>query len=214
MKKIAVILSGCGNMDGAEIHESVTTLLAIDKEGASYQCFAPDIPQHHVINHMTGQKMNETRNVMIESARIARGKIKPLSEYNCDEFDAIILPGGYGAAKNLSNFASEGENCIINSEVEKAIISTHNAGKPIGALCISPVLIAKTIKGAKLTIGNDKTTAKAIENMGGIHEDTGKTDITIDKENKIITTACYMFDSSIKEIAKGAENLVKAIMKL
>lgn len=212
MKKFAVVLSGCGVFDGAEIHEATMTLYAIMKEGGSYEIFAPDIEQHHVVNHITGEEMNEKRNVLIESARIARGKIKPLSEYNAEEFDALMYPGGFGVAKNLSSFAFEGENCSVNPEVEKSVLDTVKAGKPIGALCISPAIMAKILQGAEVTIGNDKGTAEAIEKMGSVHKTTTHGEVVVDEGFKLVTTPCYMLDATILDIAEGAINVVKTIM--
>ncbi|MCF6240716.1 MAG: isoprenoid biosynthesis glyoxalase ElbB [Bacteroidales bacterium] len=212
MKKFAVVLSGCGVFDGAEIHEATMTLYAIMKEGGSYEIFAPDIEQHHVVNHITGEEMNEKRNVLIESARIARGKIRPLSEYNADEFDALMYPGGFGVAKNLSNFAFEGANCTVNSEVEKSVLDTVKAGKPIGALCISPAIMAKILEGAEVTIGNDQGTADAIEKMGSVHKTTTHGEVVVDEGFKLVTTPCYMLDATILDIAEGAINVVKTIM--
>ena len=155
-KKIAVILSGCGVYDGAEIHESVITLLRLDQRGAQVQCFAPDIAQLHVINHLTGEEMPETRNVLVESARIARGEVKNIQEANADEFDALIVPGGFGAAKNLSNFAAEGAGCSVNPEVLALAEAFAEAGKPVGLICISPALAAKIYgPGVTCTIGNE-----------------------------------------------------------
>jgi enhancing lycopene biosynthesis protein 2 len=145
MKKIAVVLAGNGVYDGAEIHEATLTLLAIARNGAQYQCFAPDVEQAHVVNHLTGEEMPEKRNVLVEAARIARGNIKPLSEYNAKDFDAIVFPGGFGAAKNLCTFAFDGVDCKVNPDVEKAVRSTVAEEKPVGALCISPVLITKIL---------------------------------------------------------------------
>ncbi len=212
MKKFAVVLSGCGVFDGAEIHEATMTLYAIMKEGGSYEIFAPDIEQHHVVNHITGEEMNEKRNVLIESARIARGKIKPLNEYNAEEFDALMYPGGFGVAKNLSSFAFEGENCSVNAEVEKSVLDTVKAGKPIGALCISPAIMAKILQGAEVTIGNDKGTAEAIEKMGSVHKTTTHGEVVVDEGFKLVTTPCYMLDATILDIAEGAINVVKTIM--
>lgn len=214
MKKIAVVLSGNGVFDGAEIHESTLTLLAIARQGASYQCFAPNVDQAHVINHLTGEEMPETRNVLIESARIARGKIIPLSEYNAAEYDAIIFPGGFGAAKNLSTFAFDGANCTVNTDVEQAIKSTVEAAKPIGALCIAPVILAKILDGAQLTIGQDASTAAAISQMGGVHKNTGHGEIVVDEKYKIVTTPCYMLDATIVQIADGADNVVKKLLEI
>jgi enhancing lycopene biosynthesis protein 2 len=165
MKKFAVILSGSGVYDGSEIHEATLSLYAIMKHGASYEIFAPDIKQHHVINHITGTEMKEERNVLIESARIARGQIKPMSAFKQAEFDALLMPGGFGAAKNLSDFAFKGAEAGVHFEVKNAIQEMNRAGKPIGALCIAPALIALTLDDVDLTIGNDKDTAEALEKL-------------------------------------------------
>jgi enhancing lycopene biosynthesis protein 2 len=214
MKRFAVILSGCGVYDGAEIHEATLTMLAIDKHNGEYQCFAPDVNQAHVINHLDGKEMKETRNVFVESARIARGNIKPLNRFNTGDFDAVIFPGGFGVAKNLCTFAFDGAECTVNPEVEKVIKAMHAAGKPIGALCISPVLISKVLGDIKVTIGNDTETANAIQSMGGRHEKASHGEVIIDNKNKIVTTPCYMLDASISQIAEGAENIVKALLKM
>lgn len=214
MKKIAVVLSGNGVFDGAEIHEATLTLLAIAKKGASYQCFAPDINQAHVINHLTGEVMPETRNVLVESARIARGNIKPLSAYKAADYDALIFPGGFGAAKNLSTFAFEGPDCKINPDVENAIRTTVVAEKPIGALCISPVIIARVLVDVEVTIGNDIDTANSVETMGATHINTTHGEIVFDEKYKIVTTPCYMLDAKIDQIAEGAENVVEKILEI
>lgn len=213
-KKFAVILSGCGVYDGSEIHESVFTLWAIAKAGAEYEIFAPDINQSHVINHITGDEMDEKRNVLVESARIARGDIKPLSGLDVAQFDALIIPGGFGAAKNLSSFAFEGPDCSIHPEVEKAVRETNEAGKPIGAICISPVIIAKVLGEAKMTIGSDQGTAEAIKEMGATHVNTTHGEVVIDNERKIATTPCYMLNATVPQIATGAENIVNAVIKM
>ncbi|HKL66945.1 MAG TPA: isoprenoid biosynthesis glyoxalase ElbB [Bacteroidales bacterium] len=212
--KFAIILSGCGVYDGAEIHESTMTMLAIDKNGGEYDIFAPDVSQHHVINHLNGEEMDEKRNVLIEAARIARGDIKPLNKYNPSDYDALILPGGFGVAKNLCTYAIDGVDFKIDTVVEKALKSTHKAGKPIGALCISPVLLAGIFSEADLTIGKDKNTAADIEKLGSVHIEAGPGEVVIDNSNRIVTNPCYMLDSSITEIAEGAENVVKAIMEM
>ncbi|NPA43961.1 MAG: isoprenoid biosynthesis glyoxalase ElbB [Chlorobi bacterium] len=214
MKKIAIILSGCGVYDGAEIHEATMTMYAVVKHGGEYQVFAPDINQHHVINHITGEEMNETRNVLIESARIARGNIKPLSELNVSQFDAIMFPGGFGVAKNLSSFAFEGENCSVIPDVERVILDAVKERKPIGALCISPAIVAKVLEGVQVTIGQDKETADAINKMGGEHIDTTHGEVTIDYGFKVATTPCYMLDATIADIAEGAINVTKAVFDL
>ena len=148
--KIAVVLSGCGVFDGAEIHESVLTLLAINRQGGEYQCFAPDVPQAHVIDHRSGKETGETRNVLTESARIARGKIEDLAAFRAEDYDALMFPGGFGAAKNLSSFAFDGPDCIVQKDVSAAIAAMRAAGKPIGALCISPAIMAKVMGDVEL----------------------------------------------------------------
>ncbi len=213
-KKFAVVLSGSGVFDGAEIHEATLTLYAIVKNGGTYEIFAPDIPQHHVVNHITGEEMNETRNVLIEAARIARGKIKPLSKFNEKNFDAIIFPGGVGAAKNLSSFAFDGVNCSVNKDVENSIRQMADAKKPIGALCISPVILAKILGDVVLTIGQDAGTAEAVANMGATHRKTNHGEVVVDSRHKVVTTPCYMLDANIVQIAEGADNVVKTMMKL
>ena len=212
-KKFAVVLAGCGVFDGAEIHEATMTLYAIASQGGTYQIFAPDIEQHHVVNHITGEEMKEKRNVLIESARIARGNIKPLSDYNAKDFDALILPGGFGAAKNLCTFAFDGPNCKVNPDVERAIKETHTSKKPIGALCISPVLLAKILGNVIITLGQDEGTAKAVESLGAKHQKTNHAEVTVDKNNLLFTTPCYMLDASIVDIANGANAVVKEIIK-
>ena len=214
MKKIAVVLAGNGVYDGAEIHEATLTLFAIAEQGAQYQCFAPDINQAHVVNHITGEEMPEIRNVMVEAARIARGNIKPLSDYNASEFDAIIFPGGFGAAKNLCTFAFDGAECVVIPEAEKAIKDTVKAGKPIGSLCISPVMITKVLGDVKVTIGVDKEPAEAIQKMGGTHIKTTHGEIVVDEKYKVITTPCYMLDATIDQIALGVRNVVKKILEI
>lgn len=214
MKKFAVVLSGCGVYDGAEIHEATMTLYAIAKQGGMYEIFAPDVLQHHVVNHITGEEMSESRNVLVESARIARGNIKALSKLDINNFDALIFPGGFGVAKNLSDFAFKGADCTVNFEVEKVIKDAVSFGKPVGALCISPAIITKVLKGVSVTIGQDKGTADAIEFMGGHHKITNHGEVTIDEKFKVATTPCYMLDAKITDITDGAMNVVKAVYKL
>lgn len=212
-KKIAVVLSGSGVYDGAEIHEATLTMLAIARQGSSYEIFAPNIEQAHVINHLTGEEMPETRNVLVESARIARGKIADLSTYQANAFDALVFPGGFGAAKNLSTFAFEGPDCQVNPDVQEAVKQTVQAGKPIGALCIAPAVIARILKDVKVTIGNDSGTAGAIERMGGTHANTTHGEVIFDSKYKVYSTPCYMLDASIDQIADGADNIIRAILK-
>ncbi len=214
MKKIAVVLAGNGVYDGSEIHEATLTLLAVVRNGAQYQCFAPDIDQAHVINHLTGEEMPEKRNVLVEAARIARGDIKPLSEYNAKNFDALVFPGGFGAAKNLCTFAFDGVDCSVNPNAEKAVRNTIAEKKPVGALCISPVLITKILGDVKVTIGQDEAALQAIEKMGGTHKKTSHGQIVVDEKYKVVTTPCYMLDATIDQIADGAENVVKKILEM
>lgn len=213
MKKFAIILSGCGVYDGAEIHESVMTMYALAKNGAEYSLFAPDIAQHHVVNHLTGAEMPETRNVLVESARIARGQIQPLAELQMRDFDAIVFPGGFGVAKNLCSFAFKGADCEVHPQVAELIRDAVSLRKPIGALCISPVLLAKVMGSVEITIGDDAGTAAAVEKMGASHKNTSHGQVVIDSKHKIFTTPCYMLDATILQIAEGADNIVKAMLR-
>jgi enhancing lycopene biosynthesis protein 2 len=213
-KTFAVILSGCGHQDGAEIHEATLTLWAIHKNGAEFQCYAPDIKQHHVLNHITGKEMDEERNVLIESARIARGKITPLSAFAADSVDGLVLPGGFGAAKNLSSYAFDGADCTVNSDVAKAVQAMHAAGKPIGALCIAPVILAKVLGDVTLTIGQDSSTAANLAAMGAHHTPTLHGEIAVDRKNKVVSTPCYMLNSRVDQIGDGADHLIRAMLEM
>ncbi|QWA28764.1 isoprenoid biosynthesis glyoxalase ElbB [Pseudomonas sp. RC3H12] len=214
-KKVAVILSGCGVYDGAEIHESVITLLRLDQRGAQVQCFAPNIAQMHVIDHLTGEEMPESRNVLVESARIARGEVKDIREASAEDFDALIVPGGFGAAKNLSNFAVEGAGCTVQAEVLALAEAFAEAGKPVGLLCISPALAAKIYgPGVVCTIGKDADTAAAVVKMGGTHEECDVHDIVEDVQRKLVTTPAYMEAKSISEAAGGIYKLVDRVLEL
>jgi enhancing lycopene biosynthesis protein 2 len=214
MKKFAVLLSGCGVFDGAEIHEATLSLLAIVKQGGSYEIFAPDIKQHHVINHITGEEMDESRNVLVESARIARGQIRDLKQFNPASFDGLLLPGGFGAAKNLSSWAFEGADASVLPEVEEAITGMLTLKKPIGALCISPVILARVLGKIDLTIGNDEGTIDALESLGANHVYTTHGEVVVDPDHLLVSTPCYMLDATIDQIADGANNLVDAMIKL
>ncbi len=213
-KKFAIILSGNGVYDGAEIHEATMSMYAIVKNGSIYDVFAPDTEQYHVINHITGEEMNEKRNVMIEAARIARGKIAPVTDYSPDNYDGLLFPGGFGVAKNLCTFAFDGINCKVLPEIEKAIKDTVAAKKPIGALCISPVLIAKVLGDVEITIGQDEATAKQVEKLGASHINTYHGDVVVDSKFKIATTPCYMLDATIMDIAEDAENVVLSMLEM
>jgi len=216
MKKIAIILSGSGVYDGTEIHEAVLTLLAIDQCGASYRCFAPNINQHHVINHLTGAvSEDETRNVLVESARIARGDVEDISEFYVDEWDALIVPGGFGAAKNLSDFAMKGSECQVNEQVLAMCQAFAKAEKPAGYMCIAPAMLPLIYpKGVKGTIGHDAATAESIVAMGMEHIDADVESVIIDKDNQVVTTPAYMLATSIGEAAKGISRLVKTVIAM
>ena len=219
MKKIGVVLSGCGVYDGAEIHESVITLLAIDRAGAEAVCMAPNVEQMHVVNHLTGEEAaGEKRNVLIESARIARGEIKDISTVKADDIDALVFPGGFGAAKNLSSFAVKGENCDVHPEVLRLVKEFAAKQKPQAVLCIAPAMMAKIYQDAPkkpvLTIGNDKETSGKIEIMGSQHQDCSARDFVLDEENKIVSTPAYMLGQSISEVAEGIEKTINELIKL
>ncbi|WP_417316196.1 isoprenoid biosynthesis glyoxalase ElbB [Enterobacter sp.] len=215
MKKIAVVLSGCGVYDGSEIHEAVLTLLALARRDAGVVCFAPDKNQADVINHITGEVMPETRNVLTEAARIVRGDIHPLSEARADELDALIVPGGFGAAKNLSTFATEGSGCTVDPELKALAQAMHQAGKPLGFICIAPAMLPKIFDfPLRLTIGTDIDTAEVIEEMGGEHVPCPVDDIVVDEDNKVVTTPAYMLAQNIAEAATGIEKLVDRVLVL
>jgi enhancing lycopene biosynthesis protein 2 len=214
-KKVAVILSGCGVYDGSEIHESVITLLRLDQRGAKVQCFAPNVTQLHVVDHYSGDEMDETRNVLVESARIARGKIKDVRELHVADFDALIMPGGFGVAKNLSDFALSGANCTVQADVLNAAQAFVKANKPIGLMCISPVLAAQIFgKGVVCTIGNDHETAAALTQMGAVHNECAVEEIVEDASHKLISTPAYMLAQSISEAASGINKLVDRVLEL
>ncbi|MEO5349109.1 MAG: isoprenoid biosynthesis glyoxalase ElbB [Magnetococcus sp. YQC-3] len=213
-KQVGVVLSGCGVYDGAEIHEATLTLYFLDRAGAQAVCMAPNIPQHHVINHFTGALSDESRNVLVESARIARGNIRDLATVKADTLDAIILPGGFGAAKNLSTLAFNDGRNQVNGELAALLQGMHALGKPIGAICISPAVLALALadRGVLLTIGNDAETAGGIEATGNRHQESGADDIVVDPANKVVSTAAYMCASGIGEAGAGIEKLVGQIL--
>ncbi|PWC13327.1 isoprenoid biosynthesis protein ElbB [Brenneria roseae subsp. americana] len=215
MKRVGIVLSGCGVFDGSEIHETVLTLLALDRAGAQAVCFAPDKPQFNVINHLTGDVTNENRNVLIESARIVRGKIQPLSTADAQQLDALIVPGGFGAAKNLSDFATQGSACQVDEFLKLLTQEIYKQNKPIGFICIAPALLPTLLgEPIRVTIGNDIDTAEAIEEMGGIHVVCPVDDIVVDAEHKIVTTPAYMLANSIGEAALGIDKLVSRVLDL
>jgi enhancing lycopene biosynthesis protein 2 len=219
MPKVAVCLSGCGVFDGSEIHEAVLTLLALQQAGADVLCCAPDKPQMHVIDHARNQPSEaESRNVLVESARIARGNITPLAHVQASDIDALIFPGGFGAAKNLCTFATEGAECSVDDDVERIVSDMLEMGKPIGAICIAPAMIARIVgrKGiaATLTIGTDKETAAAINKMGARHQDCPATDVAVDGERKIVSTPAYMLGDGPAPVYIGIRKLVDEVLRL
>ncbi|MDP6339819.1 MAG: isoprenoid biosynthesis glyoxalase ElbB [Candidatus Marinimicrobia bacterium] len=218
MTKVGVLLSGCGVNDGAEIHESVITMLALDRAGTEMVLMAPNIDQMHVVNHYTGQEMDEFRNVLVESARIARGNIKDMAEVTGNDVDALIMPGGFGVAKNLCDYAMAGPECSINPDVYRLVSEVHLLQKPIGAICIAPAMMAKILReqdeSAEMTIGSDETTASDINAMGSKHIDCHVTEMVVDKKKKIVTTPAYMEAQSIKEAAEGIEKLVAQVLSM
>lgn len=215
-KRIGVVLSGCGVHDGAEIHEATLTLYFLDRAGAEILCMAPNVPQRQVVDHLTGQAMNETRNVLTESARIARGKIRDIATVSADELDGVILPGGFGAALNLSSVAIDGPQATVNPHVQALLQALHRAGKPIGAICISPALVSRVFasQGLTLTIGDDAGTAGAIRAMGNRHQESGFGEIVVDEANRVVSTAAYMCAASIAQAGQGIEKLVAKVLDM
>ena len=216
MAKVAVVLSGCGVYDGAEINEAVLTLLSLEQQGASYQCFAPDIDQLHVINHLTGEAVEgESRNVMVEAARIARGNVLDLAGARAEDYDALLVPGGFGAAKNLCNFAVAGTEMEIQPDFLRVAQAFHQAGKPIGLICIAPVMAAAICgEGTQCTIGNDAETAAAIQAMGGEHLECPVTEARVDSTRKMVTTPAYMLAGSVSEAYAGISDCVREVLAL
>lgn len=216
MAKVGVLLSGCGVFDGTEIHEAVLTLLALDRAGVEIVCMAPNVEQAHVINHLTQEVTAEKRNVLVESARIARGEIKDLKDVQAGDLDALIMPGGFGAAKNLSDFAFKGPQATVHPEVKRLLTDLAAAGKPIGAICIAPATLTKALADRKpeVTIGTDAGTASAIEAMGGRHKSCSVDMIHLDAGNKLVSTPAYMLGPGIKDVALGIEKLVARVVAL
>ncbi|HEX76332.1 MAG TPA: isoprenoid biosynthesis glyoxalase ElbB [Dehalococcoidia bacterium] len=216
MTKVGVALSGCGVYDGSEIHEATLTLYFLDRAGVDIIRMAPDINQSEVVDHLTGKLASERRNALIESARIARGDIKKMEGVKASDLDALIFPGGLGAQKNFCNFATKGKDCTVNPEVERLIREMHGTKKPLGFICIAPVIAAKVLGEfhPRLTIGSDRDTAKAIEEMGGKHIICKVDEIAVDEENKIVSTPAYMLGPTISRVALGIEKLVDNILQL
>ena len=214
-KKVAIILSGCGVFDGAEINETVLTALRLDQLGAQVEYFAPDMLQKAVINHQTGEEMPEQRNVLVESGRITRGKSRDIRELKAADFDAVILPGGFGVASNLSDFATAGADCTVQADTLQAILQFKDAKKPVGLICISPALSAKIFgEGVQCTIGTDADTAAVMTKMGAAHQDCAVDGIVVDKDNRLVTTPAYMLAQSISEAATGINKLVEQVLAM
>jgi len=218
MPKIGVVLAGCGAQDGAEIHESVITLLALDRMGADVRIMAPDMDQFHVINHFNGETMEQPRNILVEASRIARGNIVPVGTVNGDKLDALIFPGGTGMAKNLFDYAMTGPNCTVISDVEGLAREIIEAGKPLGAICIAPVMVAKVLQNmgrkGKVTGGCNEQINADIQTMGIEAEQAGAKDIVVDEKNKIVSTPAYVEANSIMEVAEGIEKLVRKVLEM
>ncbi len=217
MVTVGLVLSGCGYLDGTEIHEAVLAAYFLQAAGAELRWFAPDVDQMHVVDHRTGQEVpGERRNVLTESARIARGDIAPVDEARADDLDALVLPGGFGAAKNLSSFATEGAACQVHPAVEQLVRDVHAAGKPIGALCIAPAVIARVLgagESPRLTIGTDADTAAALNTMGARHEARGVDEIAFDADRNIVSTPAYMLGPDITAVAAGIEQCCRKVVE-
>lgn len=214
MKKFAVVLAGCGHKDGAEINEAVSLLLAIDQHRCEYQCFAPDRPQAEVIDHVAGKKVcNAKRNILSEAARIARGNVLPLEHFKAEDYDALFFPGGFGAAKNLCNYAFKGADMVVEPDVARVILEMHAAKKPIGAMCIAPMMLARLIPGVCVTLGAEGTdAAEHVKAWGAEHVQTENGDVCADNEDLVFTTPAFMLDATLKDIYDGAYNMVEAVV--
>lgn len=209
-KQVAVILSGCGIHDGAEIHETTLTLLRLDQLGIGYRCFAPDIEQRHVVNHLTGERVEgERRNVLVEAARLADGAIDPLEALNPDDFDGVILPGGLGVTNNLSDYAEAGADMAVLPLLRDKVIPFREAGKPIGLMCFAPVLVPRLLgDGIPVTVGQNASVAGAISSMGGLHKSCGADEVVVDREHRVLSTPAYMLGERISDVATGIFKLV------
>ena len=214
MKRFAVILAGCGHKDGAEISEAVSLLLAIDQHQCEYQCFAPDRPQAEVIDHANGKKVfNAKRSILSEAARIARGNILPIEQFKAEDYDALFFPGGFGAAKNLCDYAYKGAAMEVQPDVARAILEMHEAKKPIGAQCIAPVMLARLIPGVCVTLGTEGTpVTDEVRGWGANHIQTEHGDVCVDNEELVFTTPAFMLDATLKDVYDGAFNMVEAVV--
>ncbi|XP_028847327.1 glutamine amidotransferase-like class 1 domain-containing protein 3A, mitochondrial [Denticeps clupeoides] len=221
-KRVAVVLAGCGVFDGSEIHEASAVLVHLSRQGASVKVFAPDIDQMHVVDHLKGAPTEEKRNVLVESARLARGDIQDLSQLNVKDLDAVIFPGGFGAAKNLCSWAVEGKDCSVNEQVQTVLKAFHAEHKPIGLCCISPVLAAKVFPGCEVTVGHENDercpdvpgTAAAITELGCKHVCKTVSESHVDEKNKIVSTSAFMCKAPLHEIFDGIGTMVQDVLKL
>jgi enhancing lycopene biosynthesis protein 2 len=218
MPKVGVVLSGCGAQDGAEIHESVITLLALDRAGVEVTIMAPDMNQFHVINHLNNEEIDTSRNILIESARIARGNIVDVANVTGDELDALIFPGGTGMAKNIFDYAMVGPDCTVIKDVQRLTMEIIESGKPLGAICIAPVMVAKVLqkmgRSGKVTGGCNEQITADIHSMGIETESADADEIVVDEKNKIVSTPAYVEAKSIKESAEGIEKLVTKVLEM
>jgi len=216
-KRVAVVLSGCGFLDGAEIQEAVCTLLSLDRRRAAVQAFAPDVPQMHVVDHLRSEPVaGAARQVLAESARIVRGQVRDLALARGSDFDALVFPGGYGAAKNLCSYAVEGRKLQVNPEVARLVRELHSARKPVGFICIAPVIGAKLLgaEGVKLTIGNDPGTAADVESFGAKHVVCKVDEACVDERLKVVSTPAYMLGPSVGPVSQGIDKLVSAVLEM
>ena len=214
MKKFAVILAGCGRKDGSEINEAITLLLSIEQHHCEYQCFAPNRPQREVVDHLTEKQVDEQRNILTEAARLARSRILPIEEYKAEDYDGLLFSGGYGVAKNLCDYAYKGADMEVQPDVARAIIDTNKAHKPLGGMCIAPVMFAKLLPGVCVTLGSEGTSdADNIRKMGAFHVQTEHGDVCADNEMLVFTTPAYMLNATLKDVYDGAYNLLDAIIE-
>lgn len=215
-KRVGVVLAGCGYLDGSEIHEATLTLLALDRAGAQAQVAAPDVDQMHVVDHLRGEPTAEKRNALVEAARIARGQIVPLARLRAGELDALVVPGGFGAAKNLCSYAVDGPKLTVHPEVERLVRELHAAGKPMGFICIAPMIAAKVLgaEAPRLTVGTDRTTAGHLEALGARHVECRVDEVAFDERHRLLSTPAYMLGPSIAHVAKGVEALIARLLEL
>ena len=211
-KRFAVVLAGSGNLDGNNIQETVLLLTGIVRAGAAFQCFAPDIEQHEVIDHYTRKAMPERRYVLHEAARMVQGDVKPLSELNATEFDALAFPGGYGVAKNLCTYAFAGIHATVNEEVKSVITAFHVAKKPIGAMCIAPILISLVLRQGIITLGKECSVSKDAESLGMVHREAKQDEVVEDRENLLFSTPCFMLENDLASISSAAFAIVQAML--